>query len=80
MHGTLEIRVVARDQEGNQVEVSFRIKLDAGAFTSAVQAERQDVRHLSVSKMGITRQLQRASQRGRLDTHGRPLKSYGRRG
>jgi hypothetical protein len=50
-HADIEVRVIARDQNGNQVEVTFRIKIQAGTTR--------------VGKDGLSQQLLAAGQWGR---------------
>jgi hypothetical protein len=63
----IEVRVIARDQQGNQVETTFRIRLHVGEVERSLPhaAATPDVTRPLASKAGLTTQLHAAGKWGR---------------
>jgi len=70
------VRVIARDQDGNQVETTFRIKLHAGAIETIAPhaAITPELARPAASKVGLTKQLQAAGKSGRASERERLLR------
>jgi hypothetical protein len=66
----LEIRVIARDQNGNQVDTAFRIKI-AKSTVDAAQKPTTDARdrfeRLLPGKAGLSKQLRLAGRWGQME-------------
>jgi methionine-rich copper-binding protein CopC len=61
--GEIEVRVIARDQDGNQVEVTFRVKIQKRS-DAALESP------LPLGKAGLSQQLLAAGKWGRARAHG----------
>jgi hypothetical protein len=72
----IEVRVIARDQEGHQVEATFRIKLHAGGIETVAPhaALTPELARPVASKAGLTKQLQAAGKSGRVNERERLVK------
>jgi len=70
LHKVIEIRVIARDQAGNQVETTFRIYVD-----DAADATISDVtHHVTAGKASLSEQLRTTSKWGRHQTAAKLIK------